>query len=73
MLCLLNCQIEVESEGEYVVDPDRGRQHQGRSGMVLRQAAGLHLQSEGQEGGISLSVHLGKGHSSSWKQWRCPG
>lgn len=58
-------EVEVEPVSQHLFDPDRRREHQGGGGVVLRQENGVHLQGQGEEGRIALSLHLGQGHQTS--------
>lgn len=60
-------QVEVEPVPEHLADPDRGGEHQGGGGVVPGQAHGLHLQGQGEEERVSLSLHLGEGGQAPWE------
>ncbi|KAJ6828507.1 60S ribosomal protein L35a-4 [Iris pallida] len=65
-------QIEVESVREHFAGPDRGGEHEGGGGLVRREAHGVRLQGEGEEGRFPLPLHLGQGHPPPREQRGCP-
>uniref|UniRef100_A0A0D3FBC4 Uncharacterized protein n=1 Tax=Oryza barthii TaxID=65489 RepID=A0A0D3FBC4_9ORYZ len=65
-------EVEVEPVREHVAGADRGGEHQGGGGVVLREEDGVRVQGQDQEWRHELPLHLGQGHPPPWQLRRRP-